>query len=122
MVEVRFSLVSQRVDRESSGSIGPLSYFLVTQLPGPKWDRSRPRREQHGWDEHAAYVDGLAERGVIVLGGPLGKPDYGPALLVFAAKSEDEIRRHLADDPWMNTILTVETIEPWTIWIGSLAR
>lgn len=99
-----------------------MSYFLVTQLPGPKWDRSRPRREQDGWDEHAAYVDGLAEQGVVVLGGPLGEPDYGPALLVFEAKSEDEIRTHLADDPWTDTILTVETIQPWTIWIGSLGR
>lgn len=99
-----------------------MSYFLVTQLPGPKWDRSRPRREQDGWDEHAAYVDGLAEQGVVVLGGPLGEPDYGPALLVFRSRSEDEIRTHLADDPWTDTILTVETIQPWTIWIGSLGR
>jgi uncharacterized protein len=99
-----------------------LSYFLVTQLPAPKWDRSRPRREQDRWDEHAAFVDGLVEQGVVVLGGPLGEPDDGPALLVVAAESEEEIRTRLADDPWMDTILTVETIQPWAIWIGSLAR
>jgi hypothetical protein len=98
-----------------------MSYFLVTELPGPKWDRSRPRREQDGWDEHAAFVDGLAEQDVVVLGGPLGDPDYGPALLVFAAEREDEVRKRLADDPWMHTILTVESIQRWSIWIGSLA-
>ena len=94
-------------------------YFLVTQVPGPAWDHSRPRREQDGWDEHAAFVDGLSNEGVVVFGGPLGDPAFGPALLVFHAESEAEIRRRLADDPWMDTILTVETIQPWSIWVGT---
>ena len=97
-----------------------MSYFVVTELPGPEWDRSRPRRQQDGWDEHAAYVDSLAAEGVIVLGGPVGDPDYGPALLVFAAESADEVRERLATDPWMDTILTVENVRRWSIWIGSL--
>jgi uncharacterized protein YciI len=96
------------------------AYFLVTELPGPAWDPSRPRRAQDGWDEHAVFVDGLAEEGTVVLGGPLGDPDYGPALLVWRAESEDEIRQRLADDPWMGTILTIESIQPWTIWVGTL--
>jgi hypothetical protein len=37
---------------------------------------------------------------------------------VFEAKSEYEIRTQLADDPWMDTILTVETIQP----LGDLDR
>jgi hypothetical protein len=56
-----------------------------------------------------------------VLGGPLGGPDYGPALLVLAAGSEDEVRNHHADDPWIGTILTVESMQQWSIWIGTLA-
>ena len=97
-----------------------MSYFLVTELPGPTWDRSRPRREQDGWDQHAAFIDSLAEQGAIVVGGPLGDPDFGPSLLVFVAESEDEVRKRLADDPWIDTILTVESIQRWSIWIGSL--
>lgn len=97
-----------------------LDYFLVTELPGPSWDHSRPRREQDGWDEHAAFVDGLAEQGVIVLGGPLGDPDFGPALLIFAAESENEVHAHLSEDPWLDTILRVEKVQRWSIWIGSL--
>ena len=97
-----------------------MSYFLVTELPGPTWDRTRPRREQDGWDHHAAFIDSLAEQGAIVVGGPLGDPDFGPALLVFAAESEDKVRKRLADDPWRDTILTVESIQRWSIWIGSL--
>jgi uncharacterized protein YciI len=98
-----------------------LKYFLVSELPGPSWDHSRPRREQDGWAEHAAFVDGLAERGVIVFGGPLGDPDFGPALLVFAAESENEVCTYLSEDPWLNTILRVENVQRWSIWIGSLA-
>jgi len=97
-----------------------VSYFLVTELPGPNWDRSRPRREQEGWEEHAGFVDRLAERGLVVLGGPLGNPDNGPALLVFAAESEDEVREELAADPWTDTILTIDSIERWSIWVGAL--
>jgi hypothetical protein len=41
-------------------------------------------------------------------------------LLVFAAAGEDEIRKRLADDPWMDTILKVESIQPWSIWVGTL--
>jgi uncharacterized protein YciI len=86
-------------------------------VPGPAWDRSRPRREQDGWDEHAAFVDGLAAEGLIVLGGPVGDPDVGPALVVFEAESEKDIRVRLAEDPWMDTILTVESIRPWSVWV-----
>ena len=75
-------------------------YFLVMEVPGPAWDHARPRREQDGWDEHATFVDGLSNEGVVVFGGPLGDPAFGPALLVFHAESEAEIRRRLADDPW----------------------
>ena len=92
-------------------------YFLVTQVPGPAWDSSRRRREQDGWDEHAAFMDALVEEGVIVLGGPVGDMDKGPALLVFDSGSEADVRARLAADPWMDTILTVESVQPWTIWL-----
>lgn len=68
-----------------------MSYFLVTELPGPKWDHALPRREQARWAEHAAFIDTLAEQGGVVLGGPLGDPDFGPALLVVDAENEDDV-------------------------------
>jgi hypothetical protein len=34
---------------------------------------------------------------------------------VVQAESEDEIRATLARDPWSETHLTVDTIDPWTI-------
>ena len=47
-----------------------MATFAVTMVHGPHWDRSRPIREQDGWDEHAAFMDGLVDDGLIILGGP----------------------------------------------------
>jgi uncharacterized protein len=92
-------------------------YFLVKHVPGPGWDHSRLRREQDGWDEHAAFIDGLAAEGVIVLGGPVGPGDGDYALLVVDLDDEAAIRARLAADPWEDTILEIESIEPWTVWV-----
>ncbi len=94
-------------------------YFLVTRAWGPAWDPTRPRREQDGWDEHAAFMDALVEDGFVVLGGPVGDVDTGRALLVVAAESEDVIRERLAGDPWPEDLLTIESIEPWSVWLRS---
>jgi uncharacterized protein YciI len=95
-------------------------YYLVRQGPGPAWDDSRPRRKQAGWDEHAAFMDTLAEEGTIVLGGPVG--DGHSVLLVFDVESEEAIRTRLADDPWLDTVLTIESIEPWSVWLRAPER
>jgi hypothetical protein len=57
---------------------------------------------------------------VVVLGGPLEDPDFGPALLVFATETEADVRDWLSEDPWIGTILAVESVQRWSIWIGSL--
>ena len=92
-------------------------YFLVKHVPGPAWDQSRSRREQDGWDEHAAFMDGLTAEGFIVLGGPVGAGDGDYALLVVDAESEAAIRARLAADPWEDTILQTESVEPWSVWL-----
>jgi uncharacterized protein YciI len=70
-------------------------------------------REQDGWDEHAAYMDGLVAEGFVLLAGPLeGGRD---TLWVVEAESEEEIRRRMAEDPWApNGMLTPTSIERWT--------
>jgi uncharacterized protein YciI len=90
--------------------------FVLTEVSGPNWDAVRPRRGQDGWDEHAAFMDGLVEDGFVVLGGPIG--DGERVLLVVEAADEEEVRARLAADPWLPTgILEIATIEPWTIWL-----
>jgi hypothetical protein len=91
-----------------------MAYHLVRTGPGPAWDHTRTRREQRGWDEHARYMDRLAEHGVVVLGGPVNDLD---AVLVVDAYDEAGVLALLAADPWFGDTLTVQTIEPWTIWL-----
>ena len=92
-------------------------YYLVERARGPAWDHSSLRREQDGWDEHAAFMDELAERGVIVLGGPIGERDGDNALLVIDLESEEAVRACLADDPWPESMLTIESVKPWSVWL-----
>jgi uncharacterized protein YciI len=88
--------------------------FAVTRRRGPAWDASRALEEQDGWDAHAAFMDALADGGAIVLGGPLD--DGETTLLAFGAESEDEIRKRLADDPWVPAaLLELVSVEAW--WI-----
>ena len=94
-------------------------YYLVEQTRGPGWDPSRPRREQAGWDEHAAFMDALAEEGVVILGGPVGESHDENILLVVDTDSEATIRARLADDPWMNDVLTIESVKPWSVWLNA---
>lgn len=96
------------------------SVFAVVQRQrGPKWDLSRPMEEQILWDEHAAFMENLVDRGFVVVGGPVG--DEGRVLLVVRADSDDEIRATLADDPWSDDLLLIVSVEPWTIRLGGLS-
>jgi uncharacterized protein YciI len=90
-------------------------YYLVERVHGPEWDPSRGRRDQAGWDQHAAFMDALAEEGVVVLGGPVGEAEGETALLVVAADSEAEIHARLAEDPWTDTLLTTASVKPWVV-------
>jgi uncharacterized protein YciI len=88
-------------------------FLVVLRRSGPQWDASRPLEEQSGWDAHAAFMDGLVDAGFIVLGGPLA--DEQRVVHAVEAESEDAVRTTLARDPWSETHLRVDTIEPWTI-------
>jgi uncharacterized protein len=92
-------------------------YFLVERGKGPAWDHSRGRREQAGWDEHAGFMDGLAEEGFIILGGPIGEGDGENTLLVIVADSEAQVRARLALDPSPEELLTIESVSPWSVWL-----
>jgi uncharacterized protein YciI len=59
-------------------------------------------------------MDELAERGFVVLGGPLGDSD--DVLLAVDADSEEEVRATLARDPWSRSgMLTTSSVRPWNI-------
>jgi hypothetical protein len=66
-------------------------------------------------------MDALTEEGVVILGGPVGESVDDDVLLVVDVDSEAAIRNRLAEDPWMNGVLTIESVEPWTVWLRTRA-
>ena len=65
-------------------------FYVVLRRRGRLWDAAKPLEEQSGWDEHAAFMDALVDDGFVV-------------------------RSTLSRDPWSETHLVVDAIEPWTI-------
>jgi hypothetical protein len=89
-------------------------FFAVRLERGGPWDWSRELREQDGWVEHARFMDSLVDEGFIVLGGPVASDRE--VLLATSAASADVVRERLALDNWArNGMLTIKSIEPWTI-------
>jgi uncharacterized protein YciI len=97
-------------------------YYLVRRARGDGWDHSRPRREQPGWGEHAAFMDSLAEAGIVVLGGPIGEGDGHDVLLVMDVENEEAAQTRLAKDPWGQELLTIKSVEPWSVWLRGPAN
>ncbi len=58
-------------------------------------------------------MDGLVDTGFVVLGGPLA--DEHRVVLVVEAESDDAVRANLGRDPWSDTHLVIDSIDPWTI-------
>ena len=93
-----------------------MANFAVRLVHGPAWDPARPIRQQDGWDEHAAFMDGLVDDGFIILGGPIG--DGAETLHVVDALDASEIEARLAADPWAATgLLRIGVIESWALWL-----
>lgn len=97
-----------------------MAYFVLVRRDGPQWDPSRPVEQQSGWDEHAAFMDGLVDAGIVVLGGPLA--DERRVVLAMEAESEDAVLSALAGDPWSGSHLVVDSVEAWTIRLDGRRR
>lgn len=66
-------------------------------------------------------MDALVDEGFIVFGGPLeGERDV---LHAVSAASEEDVRARLAEDNWaQNGMLTVKSVEPWTILLDGRTK
>ena len=104
---------------DGGGRYAPaMANFAVRLVHGQAWEPSCPIRDQDGWEEHAAFMDGLVEDGFVILGGPVGGGEQ--TLHAVEATDEDEIRARLGRDPWASAgLLQIGTIEPWSLWLDS---
>ena len=99
-----------------------MSLFAVQREAGPAWTEGGAF-DQPGVSEHAAFMNGLADDGLILAGGPLAGTERGRirVLLVADADHEAAIAQQLAADPWeLAGRITTTTIEPWTLLVGAL--
>jgi SAM-dependent methyltransferase/uncharacterized protein YciI len=98
--------------------------FAVTTAKGASWDHARGIREQAFWDEHAAFMDGLVDHGVVILGGPIGGgAEEDIALLAVEAADEDALRSIFDQDPWtVHRVFRVKQVRSWTVWLDGRPR
>lgn len=95
-------------------------YLVVLRRAGPEWDASKPMEKQSGWEAHAAFMDDLVERGLLVLGGPL--EDGVRTAHAMEAESAEAIRKLFARDPWSGSHLLVDSIDEWEIRLDGRSR
>ena len=97
-----------------------MSYFAITRSAGPAWAEGGIAA-QSGVGDHAAFMNGLADDGFVLVAGPLAGSESGRlrALVIVNADSDAEIRARLANDPWtLSDHLQIQSIEPWNILVG----
>ena len=73
-------------------------------------------------NDHAAFMNTLADEGFVLFAGPLAGSEHDRirVLLIAEADSEADIHRRLADDPWVRTQRLVTTsVEPWNLLVGA---
>jgi len=97
--------------------VAPL--FAVTVSDGPKWQSDLPMETQEEWTAHAAFMNGLVDEGLVLLGGPL--EGIHQRLLIVRADDAEHVKLRLEEDPWHSDgLLRIATIAPWTLRLGSL--
>jgi len=98
-----------------------MSYYAVIREAGPGWAHGGIAA-QPDVGAHAAFMNGLADEGIVLFAGPLAGSENARlrVLLIVDADHDDEIRNRLADDPWVRTNrLVITSIEPWNLMVGA---
>ena len=99
-----------------------MSLFAVIRDAGPSWTAGKGAFEQPAVNDHAAFMNRLADDGFVLFAGPLAgsERDRIRVLLIAEAASETDIHRRLADDPWLRAQRLVTTsVEPWNLLVGA---
>jgi uncharacterized protein YciI len=92
---------------------------VVRWRAGPAWTSGGPE-DQIGWDEHAAFIDDLIERGIFVMGGPYG--DNSGSHTLLEGVSAEEARELVLQDPFVaNGVFELEDVRAWNVYVDELS-
>jgi uncharacterized protein len=96
-----------------------VAVFAVTTARGPNWQPELDTRAQPDFDRHAAFVNGLVDQGVIVVGGRIGtEQDEDMALLAVEIADEPALRSLFFGDPWVKEgVIRIREVRAWTLWL-----
>jgi uncharacterized protein YciI len=100
-----------------------MSLFAVSREAGPAWTDGQDAFSQPGVPAHVAFMNELADEGLLVAAGPVAGSEAGRirVLLIADAPDEGHVAERLAADPWeRNGQITTTRIEPWTLLSGAL--
>ena len=111
---------AERAGNEQWYNAAVATFLVLLRRSGPDWDASKPMEEQSDWPAHAAYMDELVEDGFYIFAGSLA--DEHRVVQVVEADSEETVRATLVRDPWSESHLEVDWIEPWTIRVDPRGR
>jgi uncharacterized protein YciI len=81
--------------------------------------QSRGFRQQPHWDAHAAFIDGLTDRGLLLAGAPFA--DESGALNIMACSPEElDITSPYAEDPFViHGVFVLERVIPWLVFVDN---
>jgi uncharacterized protein YciI len=99
-----------------------MSFFAVTRTAGPGWVDGKGAFEQPGVNDHATFMNALAEQGSVLFAGPLAGSESGRVrvLLIMEVADEADVHRVLADDPWaLAERILVGSVEAWNVFVGA---
>ncbi len=99
-----------------------MSLYAVIREAGPGWTNGKGAFGQPAANDHAAFMNTLADDGVVLFAGPLTGSEHGRirVLLIADAASEADIHRRLAEDPWAAALrLVTVSVEPWILLVGA---
>ena len=99
-----------------------MSYYAVVRDAGPAWTEGKGAFEQPGVEDHAAFMNTLADEGIVLFGGPLAGSEQGRirALLIVSSETASAVHDRLAADPWSQAQrLVITSVEPWNLLVGA---
>ena len=95
-----------------------LELFAVEIKVGPNWDSSKAPSEQTFFKEHSANLKRLRDEGHIVMGARYS--DIG--LIIFSARSTEEVRILMEKDPSMTAGTFVYEVHAFNVFYSGLVQ
>ena len=89
--------------------------YVIFNRPGPAWQADKGPFDQPGIPGHLAHYRRWLDAGKLELGGPHLDADSGGLMIPAAGVSEEEVRRHVLEDPAVKDGTLIATVRPWLI-------